>query len=75
MTPRPDLDHDLDHRLRRTLAAVADTVQDQPIAQPAVSLRRSRRRLLVGAGAGDDRRRCQSESHVSSNVDGDRTTK
>lgn len=50
MTTRPDIDHDLDQRLRRTLAAVADTVQDQATPHPADSPRRFRRRLIVGAG-------------------------
>jgi len=42
------LDHDLDQRLRRTLAAVAATVDEEsvPVAKP----RRRRRRLAIAAG-------------------------
>jgi hypothetical protein len=52
MTTRPDFDHELDQRLRRTLAAVAATVTEVPptgAAQPTRRPRR-RRRLIVGAG-------------------------
>jgi len=46
------LDHELDQHLRRTLAAVAATVQEGPADVPVPAPRRSRRRrrLLVGAG-------------------------
>lgn len=52
MTTRLDHDHELDQHLRRTLAAVAATVHEDPAADAATSPRRSRlrRRLLVGAG-------------------------
>lgn len=53
MTTRTDTDDELDERLRRTLSAVAATVQDEPAASPVPISRRSRRRrrLVVGAGA------------------------
>ncbi|WP_182526458.1 hypothetical protein [Nocardioides dongkuii] len=55
MTPldHDDVEDDLDQRLRRTLTAVADTVQGDPGAVPAAARRRPRRRRgpLVAAGA------------------------
>lgn len=48
MTTRPD--HTLDDHLRRTLAAVAATVQEGAVAHPAPARSRRRRRLLIGAG-------------------------
>ncbi len=52
MTTRPDHEHKLDEHLRRTLAAVAATVEqrsaDGSVPVPPHSLRR--RRLIVGAG-------------------------
>jgi hypothetical protein len=54
MTTRPDIDHELDQQLRRTLAAVAATVTEVPTTGAAQSARRSPRRrrgLIVGAGA------------------------
>ena len=52
MTTRFDNDHELDQRLRRTLAAVADTVHEDPVTNQVSPSRRSRgrRRLIVGAG-------------------------
>lgn len=53
MSTRSESDHDLDQRLRRALAAVAETVQERPTTSPAHSSHppRRRRRLIVGAGA------------------------
>ncbi|WP_107772200.1 hypothetical protein [Nocardioides sediminis] len=52
-TTRPDDRRDLDQHLRRTLAAVAATVPEQPpvSAQAATKPPRRRWRLLVGVGA------------------------
>ncbi|CAA9359344.1 MAG: hypothetical protein AVDCRST_MAG72-2112 [uncultured Nocardioidaceae bacterium] len=51
MTTRADFDHELDQHLRRTLTAVADTVQEEPTGSTALPPRRPRRRrrLIVGA--------------------------
>jgi hypothetical protein len=43
-------DLELDQHLRRTLAAVADTVHEEPGRAPAATSRSRRRRLLVAAG-------------------------
>jgi hypothetical protein len=52
MTTRVDPDDRLDERLRRTLAAVAATVHEEPAMgpAPAPARPRRRRRLLVGVG-------------------------
>jgi hypothetical protein len=52
MTPPIDHDHELDEHLRRTLAAVAATVPEEPADQAVSTRRRSRlrRRLMIGAG-------------------------
>ena len=51
MTTRLDHEHELDEHLRRTLAAVAATVNEGPVDDSVPVPRRPRhRRLLVGAG-------------------------
>ena len=52
MTTRLDHEHELDQHLRRTLAAVADTVHEGPAhdSVPVPHRSRRRRRLLIGAG-------------------------
>ena len=52
MTTRIDHDHELDDHLRRTLAAVAATVHEEPADQavPTPCRSRLRRRLLIGVG-------------------------
>jgi hypothetical protein len=51
MTLRPDLDHQLDQHLRRTLTAVAEAVQEDSTSSPARSPRRAggHRGLIVAA--------------------------
>lgn len=52
MTTPVDRDHELDQHLRRTLAAIAASVQEGPAhdSVPAAGPSRRRRRVLIGAG-------------------------
>ena len=45
-------DLELDQQLRRTLAAVAATVTDEPTREPATTTKSRRRRLLIAGGVG-----------------------